>query len=55
MVDRKKSDFRFPVALVKERKPEGHSGQRRLQAVVGSKEMVIGNPHWMGLFSHLVR
>ena len=42
MVDRKKSDFRFPVALVKERKPDGHSGHRRLQDVVGSKEIATG-------------
>ena len=32
----------MPVGRVKERKPLGHSGQRRLQDVVGSKEMETG-------------
>ena len=35
----------MPVARVKERNPLGHSGQRRLQEVVGSIEIDIGNPH----------
>jgi hypothetical protein len=30
------------VGRVKARKPLGHSGQRRLQEVVGSKEMEMG-------------
>ncbi len=51
----KKSFFRFPVALEKALNPLGHSGHLRLQAVVGSMEMVIGSPHWMGFFNHLVR
>ena len=55
MVALKKSDLRLPVALVKERRPLGHSGQRRLQAVVGSNESVMGSPHWIGDLVHLVR
>jgi hypothetical protein len=39
----------MPVGLVKARNPLGHSGHRRLQEVVGSKEIEIGNPHWIGL------
>jgi len=35
----------MPVGLLKERRPLGHSGQRRLQEVVGSNEIEIGNPH----------
>lgn len=38
----------MPVGRVKARKPLGHSGQRRLQEVVGSKEIEIGKPHWIG-------
>jgi len=34
----------IPVGRVKLRKPLGHSGQRRLQEVVGSIEIAIGNP-----------
>jgi hypothetical protein len=30
---------------VKARRPLGHSGQRRLQEVVGSKEIDTGYPH----------
>lgn len=44
MVFLKKSDLRFPVFLVKDLSPLGHSGQRKLQAVVGSIEIVIGQP-----------
>jgi hypothetical protein len=33
------------VGRVKARSPLGHSGQRRLQEVVGSKEMETGIPH----------
>ncbi|MFT5053210.1 MAG: hypothetical protein ACI97X_000219, partial [Oceanospirillaceae bacterium] len=29
-------------------------GQRRLQDVVGSNEMLIGVPHWVGLRVHFV-
>ena len=39
----------MPVGLVKALKPLGHSGQRRLQDVVGSKEIEIGTPQTMGL------
>ncbi len=48
MVDLKKSSFRFPVSRVKLRSPDGHSGHRRLQAVVGSIDTVIGTPHCTG-------
>lgn len=44
----------MPVGLVNSLRPLGHSGQRRLQLVVGSKEMETGKPHWMGLFSNLL-
>lgn len=44
----------MPVGRVNARKPLGHSGQRRLQEVVGSNEMEIGYPHWMGLPVSLV-
>ena len=36
----------MPVGLVNDLKPLGHSGQRRLQEVVGSMEIEMGNPHW---------
>lgn len=49
-----KSFLRFPVFRVKDRNPLGHSGQRRLHAVVGSILTVIGSPHCTGLLSHLV-
>lgn len=39
----------MPVGLVKALNPLGHSGQRRLQDVVGSNEMEIGIPQTMGL------
>jgi hypothetical protein len=51
MVFLKKLPLRFPVGRLNARKPLGHSGQRRLQAVVGSIEIVIGKPHWTGRFS----
>ena len=54
MVLLKKSDFKFPVGRVKARKPEGHSGHLRLQAVVGSMEMVMGNPQGLDFFVHFV-
>ena len=34
----------IPVGRVNERNPLGHSGQRRLQLVVGSTEIATGNP-----------
>jgi hypothetical protein len=40
----------MPVGRVNALKPLGHSGHRRLQDVVGSKEIEIGYPHWTGLF-----
>jgi hypothetical protein len=42
MVFLNKSSFNIPVGLVKERNPEGHSGQRKLQDVVGSIEILKG-------------
>jgi hypothetical protein len=43
----------MPVGLVKERNPLGHSGHRRLQEVVGSIEMLMGNPLMEGFFVNL--
>lgn len=40
----------MPVGLVNWRKPLGHSGQRKLQLVVGSKETETGRPHCNGRF-----
>ena len=34
----------MPVSLVKDLSPEGHSGQRKLQDVVGSIAMLTGIP-----------
>lgn len=34
----------MPVGRVNERKPLGHSGQRRLHEVVGSMEILMGIP-----------
>ena len=34
----------MPVGRVKDLRPLGHSGHRRLQDVVGSMEMLIGKP-----------
>ncbi len=45
MVSLKKSFCSIPVGREKDLKPLGHSGQRRLQLVVGSNDMEIGNPH----------
>jgi len=42
MVSLKKSFCNIPVGLVKALKPLGHSGHRRLQEVVGSKEIDNG-------------
>ena len=53
-MDLKKSVFKVPVGRVNDLKPLGHSGQRRLQAVVGSIDKVIGKPHCIGRPFHLV-
>ena len=45
----------MPVGLVKALNPLGHSGQRRLQLVVGSKEIETGKPHCIGLSSSLLK
>jgi len=42
----------MPVGLVNCLKPLGHSGQRRLQLVVGSKDTETGYPHCTGLFNN---
>lgn len=39
----------MPVGLVNDRKPLGHSGQRKLQEVVGSKAILIGKPGVLNL------
>jgi hypothetical protein len=44
----------MPVGRVNALMPLGHSGQRRLQEVVGSKEMDMGYPHCTGLRSSLL-
>lgn len=49
MVFVKKEFSSMPVGLVNARNPLGHSGQRRLHEVVGSKEMEMGKPHCTGL------
>ena len=49
MVSLKKLDSSIPVGLVNALNPLGHSGQRRLQEVVGSNEIEIGTPQTMGL------
>jgi hypothetical protein len=38
----KKDCSNMPIGRVKERKPLGHSGQRKLHEVVGSNEMENG-------------
>lgn len=43
----------MPVGRVNDLNPLGHSGQRRLQEVVGSKERLIGCPQRTGLRSSL--
>jgi hypothetical protein len=40
----KKSVLSIPVGLENARNPLGHSGQRKLQDVVGSIEILIGCP-----------
>jgi hypothetical protein len=47
-----KSPFKLPVGLVNDLNPLGHSGHRKLQAVVGSMERVMGRPFIAGLFFH---
>jgi len=42
MVSLKKSFLSIPVGLVNDLNPLGHSGQRRLQDVVGSNEIEMG-------------
>jgi hypothetical protein len=54
MTFRKKSSFILPVSLVKDLNPLGHSGHFRLQAVVGSIDIVIGVPHCTGRPDHFV-
>ena len=44
----------MPLGRVNDRRPLGHSGHRRLQLVVGSKEMDTGTPHCTGLRVHLL-
>ncbi len=44
----KSSNESIPVFLENDLKPLGHSGQRRLQEVVGSMDMLAGNPHKKG-------
>jgi hypothetical protein len=44
MVALKKSVFKLPVLRVNDLNPLGHSGQRKLHAVVGSIDMVMGVP-----------
>ncbi len=44
--DSNNSPFIIPVGRVNDRKPLGHSGQRKLQEVVGSIEMLTGIPRW---------
>lgn len=38
----------MPVGLVNALNPLGHSGQRRLQEVVGSNDIEMGSPQTMG-------
>ncbi len=44
----------MPVSREKARNPLGHSGHLRLQLVVGSNEMAIGNPHCIGFLNILL-
>jgi len=45
----------MPMGRVKERSPLGHSGQRKLQEVVGSKEIENGFPNEIGFLKYFVR
>ena len=49
MVSLKKFFSSIPVGRENSLNPLGHSGHLKLQDVVGSKEMEMGNPHCMGL------
>lgn len=51
MVRMNTSSPSIPVGREKERNPLGHSGQRRLQLVVGSMLMLTGMPQCTGFFS----
>ena len=55
MVVLNKVSSSIPVGREKLRSPLGHSGQRRLQLVVGSKEIETGNPHCIGLSNSLLK
>jgi len=44
----------MPVFLENFLKPDGHSGQRKLQEVVGSMEILTGIPQLNGLLNILV-
>ena len=48
VTESKKFRSSIPVGRVKERSPLGHSGQRRLQEVVGSTDSAMGLPHKTG-------
>jgi len=48
----KKSLSSIPVGRVKERNPLGHSGHRKLQEVVGSKDNATGYPQFVAFFVH---
>lgn len=41
----------MPVGRVNERKPDGHSGQRRLHEVVGSIAILMGIAQCDGFFA----
>jgi len=49
MVSLKKSNLMVPVGLVNDFSPLGHSGQDKLQAVVGSTDSETGIPQTNGL------
>lgn len=44
----------MPVGRVNCLSPLGHSGQRKLHEVVGSKEIDMGKPHCTGRFISLL-
>jgi len=43
----------LPVGLLKAFNPEGHSGQPKLQTVVGSADRKAGRPQWIDRLSSL--
>jgi len=53
MIFLKKFSSNIPVGRENDRSPLGHSGQRKLQEVVGSKDKTIGIPHCVGLPIHM--